>query len=303
MIRHPEVIVFKIKGVRTGEVCRLIVDDILSQTKDWIGPATCAPVFKLSFVRPEQSEDVVWPEVMIPHDTDAIARLLIASDEIESIQHKRNFLPNEKLKPRVKKKPEPKGPFSARGHDLSKYRPSLHPFFDNPDLVAEADDLRGLMKGYPFKDKSPLENSRWIEMEVIHRLRDRFPTLYDLDIVLGGVIKESLTLTAKPDIQRHGTLDDFNLAHCFGVAQPPNVVHSHLACLRRLDWMIRTGRLKEFRDRKSVDPTDDEAAEDRLFHIHAVGRGVTSDRAYVDDLLDEEEMAAADAAEPGDLTI
>ena len=297
MIRHPEAIVFKIKGVRTGEVCRLIIDDILSQAKDWTGSETCVPVFKMSFVRLDQSEDVVWPDVMIPHDTDAIDRLLLAMDDLESIQHKRNFLPNEKPKPKVKKKPKPKGPFSAHGHDLSKYRPSLHQFFDNDLLAAESDDLRALMKGFPFKNMSHLENSRWIEMEVIHRMRDRFSTLYDLDIVLGGVIKESLTLIAQPDIQKHGSFHDFDLAHCFGAAQPPNVILAHHAKLKGLDWMIRTGNLERFRKRKIVDPTDDDAAEDKLFHIHAVGRGVTSDRVYSDDLLDAEELEAADKAE------
>jgi len=294
MIRHPEAIVFKIKGVRSGEVLRLIIDDILSKASSWSGPATCVPVFKLSQVRPEQTEDVVWPDIMIPHDTDGIEQLLMSSDEIESIQHKRNFLPNEKSKPKPRKKPKPKGPFSGRGHDLSKYRQSLHPFFDSPALVAEGDDLREMMKGYPFKDRTPVENSRFIELEVIHRLRDRFPTLYDLNIVLGGAIKQSLGLISKPEIQRYGKPSDFNLAHNFG-AQPPNVVLSHLAGLKRLDWMIRNDRLKD-RDRKIIDPTDDEAAEDKLFHVHAVGRGVTSDRAYEDDLLDAEEMEAADAA-------
>lgn len=297
MIRHPEAIVFKIKGVKTGEVCRLIIDDILSRSKDWTGSTNCVPVFKLSFVRPDQSEEIVWPDIMIPHDADAIDRLLLSMDELENIQHKRNFLPNEKPKPKIKKKPSPKGPFSKYGHDLDKWSPSYHPFFDNQQLISEGNDLRELMKGYPFKERSAVENSRFIELEVAHRLRDRFPTLYDLDIVLGGVIKECLTLMARPDIQKYGRPDDFNLAHCFSAVQPPNVVKSHHARLKSLDWMIRTGNLEKYRGRKIVDPTDDEAAEDKLFHIHATGRGVNSDRAYSDDLLDTEEMEAADKAE------
>jgi len=297
MTHHPEVIVFKIKGVRSGELFRVIIDDILAQASKWTGPATCATVFKLCMVRPEQTQDVVWPDILLPYDTDGVEQLLLVNDEIESIQYKRNFMPNEKPKPRVKKKPEPKGPFSKYGHDLAKWPKSYHPFFDNESLISEGDDLRDLMNGYPFKDKTPTENSRWIEMEVIHRMRDRFPTFYDLDIVLGGVIKQSLTLISKPEIQLHGRSDDFDIAHCFRPVQPVNVISSHLAALKGLDWMIRTGRLKDFRDRKIIDPTDDEAAEDKLFHIHAVGRGVTSDRAYDDDLLDAEEMAAADAAE------
>lgn len=289
--RFPEVIVFKIKGLRATPVFKVIIDTILSDAEKWLGPGTCVPVFRLEVVRPGETTDSPWSDRLIPHDPEAMERLLLACDEIESIQHKRNFLPDEKPKPRVKKKAEPMGPFSARGHDLSKYSPRLHPFFDNPNLVAEADDLRGLMKGYPFKDKSPLENSRWIEMEVRHRLRDRFPTLYDLDIVLGGVIKECLTLAAKPDVQRHGTPDHFNLAHCFGVAQPPNVVHSHLAHLQSLDWMIRTGRLKESRDRKIVDPTDDEASQDKYFTMY--GGGKSNDRDFTDDLADAESEDAA----------
>ena len=298
MIRHPEAIVFKIKRVRTGEVFRLIIDDVLAKASNWTGPATCVAVFKLHMVRPDQTEDVVWPDVMIPHDTDGIEQLLLSSDEIESIQLKRNFLPNEKPKPRFKKKPQPKGPFSKYGHDLDKWSPSYHPYFDNAKLVAEGDDLRALMKGYPFKDRTPLENSRFIEIEVIHRLRDRFPTMYDLDIVLGGVIKESLLLAAKPDVQKHGTADDFDLAHCFRPVQPPNVVKSHLARLQSLDWMIRTGRLKD-RDRKIVDPADDEASEDKYFTAYGGGGGgsYSNDRDFTDDIADEEEMAAADFSE------
>lgn len=284
MIRHPEAIVFKVKGVRPGEVFRLIIDDVLAKASDWTGPATCVAVFKLHMVRPEQTEDVVWPDVMIPLDADGIEQLLLSSDEIESIQHKRNFLPNEKPKPRAKKKPQPKGPFSKYGHDLDKWSSRYHRFFDNEELVAEGNDLRVLMKGYPFEDRTPLENSRYIELEVIHRLRDRFPTMYDLDIILGGSIKEALTLISKPDIQKYGRPDDFDLAHCFYPVQTPNVVESYLARLQGLDWMIRTGRIKD-RDRKIVDPTDDEGSQDKYFMMHGGGN---NDRDFTDDLAEAE---------------
>ena len=295
MTRHPEAIVIKIKGVRSGEVFRSIIDDIIAKASDWTGPATCVPVFKMSQLRPDQYEDVVW-EGLIPHDTDGIEQLLLASDEIDSIQHKRNFLPNEKPKPKVKKKPTPKGPFSKRGYDLSKWPEIHHQYFDLPELTIEGQELKRLLDGFPFRDRSPVENARYIEIEIIHRLRDRFPTIYDLNRLNQNAVVEALKLMSKPEIQKFGRSDDFNIFICFHEYQIPNMIKSFLLGLQTLDWMIRTDRLKD-RDRKIVDPTDDEAAEDKLFHIHAVGRGVTSDRALEDDLADNEEMAAADAAE------
>lgn len=296
MIRHPEVIVFKVKGVRTGEVCRLIIDDILARAKHWIGPPTCVPVFKLSFVRPEQSEDIVWPDVMIPHDPDGIEQLLLSTDEIESIHHKRNFLPNEKPKARVKKKPEPKGPFSKQGYNLDGWSECWHQYFDRPELTAEGAELGRLLEGYPFAHLSPLENGRYIETEIIHRIRDRFPTIYELEKLTKHKLVQALTLIATPEIQRHGRPEDFLIHRAFHETKIPNQIDTYLSGLQGLAWMIRSGRIKD-RDRKVVDPTDDDASEDKLFHIHGVGRGVTSDRAYLDDLADEEEMAAADASE------
>lgn len=175
MIRHPEAIVFKIKRVRSGEVFRLIIDDVLAKAASWTGPATWVAVFRLHMVRPDQTEDVVWPDVMIPRDADGIEQLLLSSDEIESIQLKRNFLPNEKPKPRVKKKPQPKGPFSKQGYDLDGWSECWHPYFDRPELTAEGAELGRLLEGYPFAHLSTKENSRYIEVEVIQRLRDRFP--------------------------------------------------------------------------------------------------------------------------------
>ena len=296
MIRHPEAIAFKIKRVRSGEVFRLIIDDVLAKASRWTGPATCVAVFKLCQVRPDQSQDIVWPDVMIPHDTDGIEQLLLSSDEIESIQYKRNFLPNEKPKPKVRKAPKPSGPLSKRGYDLSRWPESHHPYFDLPELTVEGQELKRLLDGYPFRDRSPIENARYIEIEIIHRLRDRFPTIYDLNRLHQKSVVEALKLMSKPEIQQFGRPDDFNIFICFHEYQIPNMIKSFLSGLQTLDWMIRTGRLNE-RDRKIVDPTDDEAAEDKLFHIHAVGRGVTSDRAYEDDLLDEEEMAAAEGVD------
>lgn len=151
------------------------------------------------------------------------------------------------------------------------------------------------MKGYPFADKTSVENSRFIDLEIIHRLRDRFPVMYDLDRLLGGVIKESLQLMAKPEIQKFGKPDDFNLAHCFSAVQPPNVVRSYLACLRWLDWTIKTDRMKD-RDRKIVDPTDDEASEDKYFTTFGGGGGgsYANDRDFTDDIADTEAEAESE---------
>lgn len=291
--RIQEALVIKLKGLRSGEVFRLIIDEFLSKASNWCGTATCVPVFQLSFIRPGEYEDVVWAGTFIPNDTAGIEELLLGMDEVESIQHRRNFQPNAKPKPKKVKQKKSAGPFSARGFDLSKYRSALHPFFDNEILHAESDLMRQLMKGYPFQTMTPVQNSRWIEMEIIGRMRDRFPTIYDLDIVLGGIVNECLAIIAKPELQQHGNSDDFILWHCFTSTQPPNVVLSYHARIKGLHWMIRTGRLQEFRNRKFVDPTDDGASEDKLFYIDGTGRGVTSDRCYLDDEIDEEDFLAA----------
>lgn len=293
--RIQDALVIRVKGVRSGEVFRMIIDEFLAKAATWSGNAMCIPVFQLSMIRPGEYHDTVWPGVFIPNDTAGIEELLLGMDELDSVQHRRAFQPNAKTTPKPKKVKQKKeeGPFSAKGFDLSEYRPALHPFFDNVTLHAESDLMQQLMKGYPFQNMTPVQNFRWIEMEIIGRMRDRFPTIYDLDRVLGGIIKECLVLISKPEVQKHGTPSDFSLWNCFCSAQPPNVVISHHARLKGLDWVIRTGRLKEFRNRKVVDPTDDEAAEDKLFHIVGTGRGVQSDRSWTDDEIDEEEFLAA----------
>ncbi|OAE46830.1 hypothetical protein [Agrobacterium tumefaciens] len=294
--RFPEVIVFKIKGLRATPVFKVIVDTVLDDTSRWIGPSTCVPVFRMEVVRPGETTDLPWTDRLIPCDDHAIERLLLACDEIESIQHKRNFLPDEKPKPRAKKKPEPKGPFSKRGYNLDNWSEHWHPYFDRPELTAEGAELGRLLEGYPFADRSPRDNARYIEMEIIHRIRDRFPTIYEVEKLTKNKLVQALTLISTPEIQRHGRPEDFCIHQAFHENKIPNQIDTYLSGLQGLAWMIRTGRIKD-RDRKVVDPTDDEASEDKLFHIHGVGRGVTSDRAYLDDLADEEEMAAADAEE------
>lgn len=59
MISHPEVTVFKMKGVRSGEVFRAIIDDILLQDRclDWT--KTCTPVSSLSMPQSSEHQDVV----------------------------------------------------------------------------------------------------------------------------------------------------------------------------------------------------------------------------------------------------
>ncbi|MBY3044824.1 hypothetical protein [Rhizobium leguminosarum] len=287
MIRHPEAIVFKVKGVRPGEVFRLIIDDVLAKAATWSGQATCMAVFRLHMVRPEQTEDVVWPDVMIPHDADGIEQLLLSADEIESIQHKRNFLPNEKPKPKqtVKKKPEPKGSFSKQGYNLDGWSPCWHPYFDRPELDTEGAELGRLLNGYPFADKSPTENTRYVEMEIIHRLRDRFPTIYELEKLNKNALAEALKLIAKPAIQRFGSAHHFELALAYHERQIPNMIGVYLTHLQALDWMIKNDRIKD-RDREIVDPTDDEASTDKYFLIGGAG---SRDRDFSDDLADAEE--------------
>lgn len=287
MIRHPEAIVFKVKGVRPGEVFRLIIDDVLAKAATWVGQATCVAVFKLHMVRPEQTEDVVWPDVMIPHDSDGIEQLLLSSDEIESIQHKRNFLPNEKPKPKVKKKPEPKGPFSKQGYNLDGWSDCWHPYFDRPELTAEGAELGRLLDGYPFADRSPKENARYIEMEIIHRLRDRFPTIYELEKLNQNTFVKALKLISTPEIQQFGRAEDFRIHLAFHEKRIPNQIDTFLSGLQCLDWMIRTGRIKD-RDRKIVDPADDEASVDKYFVLGGAGH---RDRDFSDDLADAEAEA------------
>lgn len=297
MIRHPEAIVFKIKGVRPGEVFRLIIDDILAKAATWVGPATCVAVFKLHMVRPDETYDVVWPDVMIPQDNDGIEQLLLSSDEIESIQHKQNFMPNEKPKPRVRKKPEPKGPFSKQGYNLENWSEHWHPYFDRPELTAEGTELGRLLEGYPFGDKSPAENARYIEIEIIHRIRDRFPTIYELEKLTKHKLVQALTLIATPEIQKHGRPEDFRIHHSFHEDKIPNQIDTYLAGLQGLAWMIQTGRIKD-RDRKIVDPTDDDAAEDKYFAAYGGGGGgsYSNDRDVTDDIADADEEERAQAA-------
>ncbi len=284
MIRHPEAIVFKVKGVRPGEVFRLIIDDVLAKAATWSGQATCVAVFKLHMVRPEQTEDVVWPDVMIPHDADGIEHLLLSSDEIESVQHKRNFLPNEKPKPPVKKKAEPKGPFSKQGYNLDNWSECWHPYFDRPELTAEGAELGLLLEGYPFSDRTPRENARYIEMEIIHRIRDRFPTIYEVEKLTKHKLVQALTLISTPEIQRYGRPEDFRIHHAFHENKIPNQIDTYLSGLQGLAWMIRTGRIKD-RDRKIVDPADDEVSTDKYFLL---GGGSNNDRDSSDELADAE---------------
>ncbi|KQY20060.1 hypothetical protein [Rhizobium sp. Root482] len=284
MIRHPEAIVFKVKGVRPGEVFRLIIDDVLAKAATWVGPATCVAVFKLHMVRPEQTEDVVWPDVMIPHDADGIEHLLLSSDEIESVQHKRNSMPNENPRPKVKKKRETNGPFSKQGYSLDGWSPCWHPYFDRPELETEGAELGRLLNGYPFTGKSPKENARYVEIEIIHRLRDRFPTIYELEKLNKNALTEALKLIAKPAIQRLGSAHHFKLALAYHERQIPNMIGVYLSHLQALDWMIKNDRIND-RDRKIVDPADDEVSTDKYFLL---GGGSNNDRDSSDELADAE---------------
>lgn len=291
--RIQDALVIKLKGVRSGEVFRLIIDDFFAKAANWSGDTTCVPVFQLSFIRPGEYEDVVWAGTFIPNDTASIEELLLGMDEVESIQHRRNFQPNAKPVRKAKRKKEPKGPFSKHGFDLDRWSECYHKYFDRPELTVESQALRELLDGYPFENKSPVENARFIEIEVIHRLRDRFPTMYELNAINRNELVEALTLMSKPEIQLHGEKEDFQVWGFFGENVPPSQIGVFLSRLKWLDCKIRTGRLKEFRNRKFVDPTDDDAAEDKLFHIVGTGRGVMSDRSHLDDEIDEEEFMAA----------
>jgi len=290
MTRYSEALIFTVKGYKDPKVLKLIIEQVLSQAKDWTGPRSCTPIFRIEY-QPGKTMDLPYVDHMMPHDTDAIDQMLLDMDELDSIQHRWNFKIGEKISRVKKSKPKPKseGPFTETGHDLSKIRPRFH-FFYEPEMDEEGLAMAKLLKGYPFTDRTPIENSRYIEIEITNRLRDRFPQIYELNKLLDGAVAEALKLIAKPELQQHVEPEHLNISRCFSEFCLPNTIDVCRNNLRDWDYLIRTGKLQAFRKRKGKGmPDPEEASEDKLFMSFGTGRRAVNDACPSDPELEYDE--------------
>lgn len=288
--RFPEAIVFKTKGVRITAVMKLIIAEVLARAEKFEGQPRCTPVFHFLH---EGGAWMYYPCIgrSIPHDPAALDQILLEMEELESVRHHRNFKPGEKIIRPRKSKPKPKseGPFTEAGHDLSKIRPQFH-FFYEPEMDEEGLAMAKLLKGYPFTDRTPIENSRYIEMELTNRLRDRFPHIYELNKLLDGAVVEALKLIAKPELQQHVEPGHLNISRCFSKFCLPNTIDVCRNNLRDWDYLIKTGKLQGFRKRKGKGmPDPEEASEDKLFMSYGGGRRAVNDACPSDPELEYDE--------------
>lgn len=181
--------------------------------------------------------DFAGTRSMLPRDEDLIEDIVLSIPEIESYKFRREYdmmdiYKSERRKSGMKapiKKPTPFPHPTFPSYDMNEISAHRMHLLDEPAL-AEGRRFAALLKGYPFKDKTPKENRRWIEFEVIERLRALFPILYDADnrVLAGSPLSKVLHKIADERYQARLSADELSsLRTCF-TGRHPHTIESAL---------------------------------------------------------------------------
>lgn len=285
--RYDQAVVFQIDKVCSTEKLKEILDQIEKATDEWVGPAVCMPIFKINIGTKNHLEIEGFinnQNKLIAYDAIDAADLMLVAD-IDAILHKYRYVPGEKLKRKTPKKEKKViGPLTKHGYDLGYIQQKYHFFYD-PQMHEEAEKLCNLMKGFPFKDRTPAENSAWLEREVILPFRSEFPTIYEFNKLMDNEVLESLQILKDARLYDHIPEDSFKIGHNFLCFRYYTQISVHLADLKMLQQLYNKrefdllARMKKTRSSSYKPGFEDDDMPDPIFKRLSESVGSTFDTA------------------------
>lgn len=147
-------------------------------------------------------------DVMLPYDRDGLKDVLLSIPELKRVRASEAYdlmaVFDRSLKPKRRVKKAEKSAVDLKetrfGFDENKIDPKFR-FLLEDDAHREDAAFAKLLDGYPYTDKSPARNQRYIDYNVIAILRSEFPLIYDANLLLNGEIVRALRAIADPKNQ------------------------------------------------------------------------------------------------------
>ncbi|CAN7262827.1 hypothetical protein LJR098_001104 [Rhizobium sp. LjRoot98] len=199
-------IVFKIDRELPVPDLKELMNEIRRMTAEWNGEPAYRGV--LAFPVGSDRNNTPISGLLLPNDADGMEDVLLSISELTRVHMVKNydlmavFDRSRKPKSRIKKSPKPDVDLSNTryGFDESKIGPEYRYMLED-DAHAEGARWAELLQGFPFADKTAVQNQRWMDIDVIGSLRAKFPLIEEANRLLGGKIVATLRKMSEPQNQ------------------------------------------------------------------------------------------------------
>ncbi|MBA9034321.1 hypothetical protein [Rhizobium leguminosarum] len=203
-------IVLRVGKVMPVDDLNALITDIKMRAKRWEGAGEYDLVLNFCYDENRRGNYPLGPKV--PYDPAGMDQILLDLQELTSVQrfHAYDVIDGRKHEKKWKTgmtAPKPKPLVDPNnilhGHDITKVKPELRFMLTEDGPEIDARNFAAALEGYPFVDKSAIQNRDYIEMEVIAPFEHRYPFLADLNRLFGGkIIRELRALADVKNQQR-----------------------------------------------------------------------------------------------------
>ncbi|ARQ58932.1 hypothetical protein Kim5_CH02889 [Rhizobium sp. Kim5] len=269
-------IVFRVGKVLPVDDLNALITDIKIRAKSWRGDGQYDLVLNFCYDEKRRGSAPLGPKV--PYDPDGMDQILLNLQELTSVQrfHAYDVIEGRKHEKRWKTgmtppKPGPDPANIRHGWDITRINPKFRHMIE-PEARAKGKEFAELLNGYPFADKSVVENRDYIEMNVIAVLEARFPDIYDVNIHFDGALVRALRTIAEPKNQSRLPADWHQVLGCMFSHNHPN------AWTNNCKFVAEHIAIEEYKAKKKTEKSKSNGIASRYTELN-IGRDYITEAA------------------------